>query len=294
MVWKQWLRSLLVQQAKEQLTAHATDAASAEQTDKMDPSVDVLIVVSEAAESGSLLDRLTGVVRIHPQEFKLFRGHLDGRCVMVAQVDDSGSMASHATKIVIQAHRPNWVIAAGFSVALKPELRQDQLIVASHVTDEKRQRLKIGIQNTPGGNDIFKVGTVLTCGQIPDAQGLRSTLARSHNADVADRTSMGIAQTCCEFGVPCLVIRIVRECLGDQTPREIQHSIAQSSFSGRLGSLIGGTFRRPGTARDWLHSKQVALCCGDRLADFLKLVIFRWLPHASTPDGLNPPGKIVE
>ena len=105
---------------------------------------------------------------------------------------------------------------------------------------------------------------------------------------------MGIAQTCCEFGVPCLVIRIVRECLGDQTPREIQHSIAQSSFSGRLGSLIGGTFRRPGTARDWLHSKQVALCCGDRLADFLKLVIFRWLPHASTPDGLNPPGKIVE
>ena len=280
MVWKQWIRSFLVQQAKEQLASRAMNAQadSADVTTETDASVDVLIVVNEAAEAGSVLDRLTGVFRIHPQDFQLFRGNLDGRRVLVAQVEGDVSAAAHVTKAVIQAHRPRWVIAAGFSVALKPEFGQDELIIASHVTDEKGQRLKIEIQDSPQQKEFFRVGTVLTCGHIPEDKKARVALATAHHADVADGTSMGIAQTCCAAGIPCLVIRIVRKRLEDQTPREIQHSSQQASLSGRIGSLIGGTFRRPGTARDWLHGKQAALGCADSLADFLKAVVCRWLP----------------
>jgi len=296
MVWKQWIRSLLVRQAKEQLAARAVDAVSdsTEGTSEPDASIDVAIVVNQTAEAGSLLDRLTGVLRIHPQDFQLYRGDLDGRRVMIAQVEGGSPVAARVTKAMIQAHHPRWVIAAGFSVALTADFRQDELIIGSHVMDTKGGRLKIDIQNTSQQDSFFKVGTVLTCERRPKDQNTRRALAASHHADVADTTSMGIAQACCEAGVPCLVIRIVRERLEDQIPREIQHSSQQASFSGRLGSLIGGTLRRPGTARDWLHSKQTALCCADSLADFLKIVISRWLPPPPVAEACDSSNSLRE
>ena len=285
MVWKQWLQHFLLQQAKEQVASRAMDAATPASPPAAETNaVDVAIVIGEKAQTGSLLDCLTDVFRIHAQDFQLYRGNLGERRVLIAQVPGDAITAAGATKALIQAHKPQWVIAAGFSVALRADLRKDALLVASQVIDENGQKLKIDVGSTAPENEIFTVGTVFTCSQVPESKDARMALASRHQADVADTTSMGIAATCATAGIPCLVIRVVRQQLEDQTPTELRHSGEQPSVSGRLGALIGGTFRRPGTARDWYRDQQAALAAADALADFLRGVICRWL-------SVKPPSK---
>ena len=278
MVWKQWLQQVLLQHAKSQVASRAMDAATLSCSPVGESNaVDVAILVAEKAEVGSLLDYLTDVVRIHTQDFKLYRGNLSGRRVLVAQVAGDAIAASGATEALIQAHTPRWFISAGFSVALRVALQQNTLLVASQLIDEKGQKLNIDMRSTTPRNEAFTLGTVYTCRDIPEGKDARMALAERCQADVADTTSMGIAATCATSGIPCLVIRVVRRRLEDRTPTEVRHSVAQPSFSGRLGSLLGGTLRRPGTARDWYREQQAALCAADALADFLRGVICRWL-----------------
>lgn len=278
MVWKQWIQHVLLQQAKSQFSSRAKDAATvSSQSTEQRNAVDVAIVLDEKAQTGSMLDCLTDVVRIHTQEFRLFRGNLEGRRVLIAQVAGDAIAAKRATEALVQAHTPNWVIAAGFSVALRAVLQQDALLVASQVIDDNGQRIKIDVRSATSQPDAFTVGTVHTCRQIPEDKDSRIALADKYQADVADTTSMGIATTCAVSGIPCLVIRVVRQRLDDQTPIEIRQSGQQPSVSGRLGALIGGTLRRPGTARDWYREQQASLCAADTLASFLRGVICRWL-----------------
>ena len=274
MVWKQWLQRFLLQQAKEQVASRAMDASTPATESN---TVDVAIVIGEKALIGSLLDCLTGVFRIHTQNFQLYRGNLGGRRVLVAQVSGNAIAAAGATRELIQAHEPSWFIAAGFSVALRADLRQESLLVASRVIDENGRKLSIDVRSTAPHNDVFTMGCVYTCSEVPDSKDARIALATKYQADVADTTSMGIAATCATSGIPCLVTRVVRHQLDDQTAVELLHSGAQRSFSGRIGALIGGTFRRPGTARDWYHDQQASLAAADALADFLRNVVCRWL-----------------
>ena len=278
MVWKQWLQRFLLQQVKEQVASRSMDTATPASSSAAESNtVDVAIVIGEKAQTGSLLDCLTDVFRIHTQNFQLYRGNLADRRVLVAQVSGDAIASAGATKELIQAHEPSWVIAAGFSVALRADLRQDSLLVASQVIDDNGRKLSIDVRSTASQNDVFTVGSVYTCSQVPESKDARIALATRYQVDVADTTSMGIAATCATSGIPCLVIRVVRQQLDDQTALELLHSGAQRSFSGRIGALIGGTFRRPGTARDWYRDQQAALSAADALADFLRGVICRWL-----------------
>ena len=278
MVWKQWLQRFLLQQAKEQVASRTMDAATPASSPAAESNtVDVAIVIGEKAQTGSLLDCLTEVVRIHTKNFQLYRGNLAERRILVAQVSGDAVAAAGATKELIRAHKPRWVIAAGFSVALRADLHQDSLLVASQVIDENGQKLNIDVRSAAFQNDVFTVGCVYTCSQIPESKDARIDVATRYKADVADTTSMGIAAACATSDTPCLVIRVVRQQLEDQTVVELLHSGAQPSFPGRIGALIGGTFRRPGTARDWYRDQQAALSAADALADFLRGVICRWL-----------------
>lgn len=289
MVWKQWIRDLVMREAKQRLATQAMDTVTDASTESLalDATVDVAVVVNESAEAGSILDRMTSVFKIHSQEFRLYRGSLEGRRVILAQVGGDSKLAARVTQSVIGAHQPQWVIAAGFSVGLQPRLKQQDLFIASRIIDVHGAGLKIDVDDSAAKNNAFQLGTVLTVDHLPVDENRRRMLGDTHQADVADTTSLGIAEACRDAGVCCLVIRIVRDHLEDATPNEIQHSTRQTSFSAKIGSLVGGTLRRPGTARDWFRHKQDALRSADCLADFLKMVICRWLP-------LRPPAESVQ
>ena len=131
MVWKQWLQRLLLQQAREQVASRTVDAATSAFSPAAESNtVDVAIVIGEKAQIGAMLDCLTEVVRIHTKNFQLYRGNLAERRILVAQVSGDAVVAAGATKELIRAHKPRWVIAAGFSVALRADLLQDSLLVA--------------------------------------------------------------------------------------------------------------------------------------------------------------------
>ena len=280
MVWKSWLRSLVMREAKQRLASGSLDTVTSElkAATSLEAAVDVALIVNESAEAGSMLDRMTGVLKIHSQECRLYRGLCEGRHVLVAQVSGDAARASRVTQSVIRAHRPQWVIAAGFAVPLKSQLKEQDLLMASRLIDTLGRCLKIDLDESAANTGAFQCGTVLTLDQIPTTESQRRSLGDTHGADAADTTSLGIAEACRDAGVCCLAIRIVRENLEESPPREIQHSSKQNSVSARLGSLVGGTLRRPSTVRDWFQHKQSALNSADHLAEFLKGVICHWLP----------------
>ena len=263
----------------------------------MDAAVDVALIVNESVEAGSMLDLMTGVLKIHSQEFRLYRGLCEGRHVLVAQVSGGAARASRVTQSVIRAHRPEWVIATGFAIPLKSQLKGQDLLMASRLVDTQGRCLKIDVDESAANTGAFQCGTLLTLDQLPATENQRRSLGDTHGADAADTTSLGIAEACRDAGVCCLVVRIVRENMEESPPREIQHSRRQNSVSARLGSLVGGTLRRPGTVRDWFQHKQAALNSADHLATFLKGVIGHRLPlrpreesfNASEPSAESPP-----
>ncbi|MEK6246903.1 MAG: hypothetical protein N2C12_01910 [Planctomycetales bacterium] len=246
-------------------------------------SCDFGIVVSEAAETGSITDKLSGVVKTQGHGFKVVEGGSNGRRIVVFEAGEAG--AATATRSLIQGHQPRWVMAAGFATGLVPNLRRGDLIVGNGVADMSGRRLAIDFKQPPvSGGLEFQVGRVVTLDRRPRNPEEKQQLAGQKNAIVADMNSMSVADVCREQNVLCLVVRVVLEQLDDRISEEVQNLVEQKSIAGKLGATVAMA-KRPASVKDWLSSKQESLSSADRLASFLIEMIQQLAPTAKGPEG---------
>jgi adenosylhomocysteine nucleosidase len=234
-------------------------------------------------ETGSLLDRMQGVVGIHGAGFVASEGGLAGRRVVVMRSGAGPAAAARATRRLLAGHRPQWVLSAGFAGALADGLATGDLLVASAVVNEHQQAIPTGAADAAAmltQLPVHHAGRLLSVDHVIESPGDKRRLGQAHDAVAVDMESWAVADVCRTAGVRFLAVRVISDAADDALPREVDHLLRQPTLAGRLGAVTGAVFRRPGVLKDLWRLKETALLGADKLAAFLEALVGR-LPQGA-------------
>jgi adenosylhomocysteine nucleosidase len=175
---------------------------------------------------------------------------------------------------VIAAHRPRWVISAGFAGGLDPELARHDLVMADTLVEATGERVTLDLDARLTTLDkAVRVGAILTADRVIRSPGEKRVLGERYAALAVDTESMAVWRACQPRGVPMLAIRILTDGVDDRLPADIQHLTNQTTAAARLGAALAAIWRRPRSFKDLWALKETALVGSDRLAQFLARVI---------------------
>lgn len=186
-----WLVTNLVRNAAhEQLRSVVVNGVSRDRTthemgtDEPLPPIDTAVVFALGVESGGLVDLLQECTTTRCYSHTEHRGQLNGRHVLIVEsgvgIEAAGSVAAD----VIELHRPNWVISAGFAGSLHDELRRGHFLLAEEVVDAKGQRLSVGLsvdRASIAASPSLHVGRLLTVDQLIRTRAMKEQLGTQHS-----------------------------------------------------------------------------------------------------------------
>ena len=159
---------------------------------------DVGIVAALPMEVGYLVDRLRRVRRYHAASLPVIEGELDGRIVAIAIGGMGRAAARRAAGILLDGHRPSWLISAGFAGALNPALNRYDLVLPEEVIDTDGQTFPISRPDSMAGGVRHAAGRLLTVDRLILASAEKQELHRTTRADLVDMESSAVAALCAE------------------------------------------------------------------------------------------------
>ncbi len=287
-----WLRNA----AEEQL-AQLAAAARGEEQDPGEQSergfppdrpskVSVAVVFGNASEAGGLEDLLKEKVYASSGELQLRLGKIDRIPVVAAWAGQSESQLRRATEAVLLGHKPQWVVAAGFSTALSEEPALCDLIVADTLLTTDGESIELlPALDTAACTEVgpIRTGPLLSVDRPVLGAERKKALAGEYRALASDPAGRVVCEVCRRSGTPVLVVRIVAETLAERPPAEVRSVEKQQSFAGRLGAMLGAAWRRPSSLKDLWQRKERALVASDRLGRFLAVVVEQLGRSGETP-----------
>ncbi len=280
-----WLRSkardTLRHEVKQTVADHlARDRETLSAESKDEPVCQVGIIFALPIEAGGLLDLVDRGVTLHGKGFVTRRGLLRGRHVTVVTSGAGRARARRATHALIEAHRPRWIISAGFAGGLSPELCRHDIVMADSLVDPTGGRLSLDLAVDPATlSRSVHVGSLLTTEKVVRLPEEKRSLGERHGALAVDTETAAVAEVCRERHVPMLAIRILTDAVDEVLPADVQHLTDQTSRAARLGAALGTVWRRPASVKDLLALKETALVASDRLAKFLSGVVETLVPQ---------------
>lgn len=234
------------------------------------------IVFALKSEAGGLEDLLEDMVTVRGRGFLIRQGSLKGRRIVLAVSGVGRQRAAKATEALIDGHRPQWVVSAGFAGALKPALRPQDIVVADRLFDVAGRDLTIDVEPWPGAlADAPGVhrGGLLTADSLVRLPKQKRGLGGKFDALAVDMESFAVAEQCRRRGVRFLALRVIYDALDDELPTEIEGLLAQRTSPARLGAALGAIWRRPASLKDLWRLQENALLSADRLGRALAGVI---------------------
>jgi adenosylhomocysteine nucleosidase len=229
---------------------------------------DVGIVAALPMEVGYLVDALRRVRKYHAASMPVIEGELDGKIVAIAIGGMGRDAARRAAGVLIDGHRPSWMIAAGFAGALNPELDRNDLAVPEEVFDSEGRRFAIARPEALGIGIKHSTGRLLTVDRFILGTAEKSGLHRDSGADLVDMESSAVAALCAERLVRFLAIRVVSDDARKDLPSEVASLITQSG-SYRIGAAFRAIWNRPSSIKDFWTLHEHALEAADLLARFV-------------------------
>jgi adenosylhomocysteine nucleosidase len=231
--------------------------------------VDVGVVAALAIEVGPLLARLTDVRKYAGPKFSVVEGECGGKLVAVVLTGTGRARAQRGAEILLDGHRPRWIVSAGFAGALDPALKRNDVVVPHEVVNLEGRRFAIDLAVPPEAESQgLRTGRLLTVDEIVRTAAEKADLRRRFEADVVDMETSSIAALCGERGVRFLSVRVVSDEAGVDLPPEIL-SIVGRSGGLRLGATLGALWKRPASVKDLLGLRQHAVEAAERLSAFL-------------------------
>lgn len=233
---------------------------------------DIAIVHATAMEMTSLIDRCDRV-RKYVAEDLTFRGgfYYDAR-VAFAQCGMGRKAARKATRALLDAHAPKWILSAGFSGALHPELRIGDIVVGQSLVDETGQELRLDLKMGDDPKRGLRVGRLLTVDRIVRTVEEKRLLADRHQALAVDMESFVVAEMCREAKVNFMAVRAISDDLSADLSPEILTMVGPSGAV-RLGAALGALWKRPGSMKEMWRLREQGNMASERLALFLGGVI---------------------
>lgn len=233
---------------------------------------DIGIVYATSIEIGPLLDRCDRVRKYIGGKFT-FRGARLGEIrVAFVQCGMGAANARQATMALLDGHAPKWIISAGFSGALQPEMKVGDIVVGNKLLDEEGRELTIDLNMPADPEKGRHVGRLLMARQIVRTVAEKRVLAEKYSALAVDMESLAVAETCRDAKVRCLAIRAISDDLSADLPPEVL-SVIGDTGSVRLGAALGAIWKRPGSVKEMWHLRELANVASGRLAEFLEGVI---------------------
>ena len=230
---------------------------------------DVGIVAATPIEVAPLLARLAHVRKYAGPRFTVVEGECAGKLVALVLTGMGRARAQHGAEVLLDGHRPRWIISAGFGGALDPALKRNDIILPREVVNLEGRRFAIDLAIPPEAEaQGLKTGRLVTVDEFIRKASDKADLREKTGADVVDMETSALAALCEERGVRFLAVRVISDEAGVDLPPEIL-AIVGPTGGLRLGATLGALWKRPSSVNDLLALRQHATEAADRLAAFL-------------------------
>ena len=236
---------------------------------------DIGIVCALRLELAAYFDQCDRVRKYTGGDFT-FRGGLTGEdwniriaCVEAGQGQQP---ATRATQALIDAHSPSWILSAGFSGALHPDMQLGDIVLANSIVDLNGDELTVDVRMAEDKERGWHVGRIVTGTEIVRTVDDKRQLAEQTGALAVDLESLAVARLCQQNGIRFLAVRVISDDLSHDLPPEVM-SVFGSSGSLRAGAVAGAIFNRPSSIKDMWRLREQATEASDRLARFLNTIV---------------------
>ncbi len=234
-------------------------------------SADVGIVAALGVEVGFLTDRLTRVRKYVGPGHRVIEGESGDKLVALIIGGIGRGAARRATELLLDGHRPRWIVSVGFAGALDPNFQRGDIVLPSEVLDTQGRRYSIGVAvpddpNEPKIGPRLRSGKLLTVDMIVRTAVEKAALRERYSADVVDMETSAVAGICSERGVRFLSIRVISDVAGEDLPKEVV-ALMSKSGSYLVGSALRAIWKRPSALKDFWALHEHAQSAAERLAD---------------------------
>jgi adenosylhomocysteine nucleosidase len=240
---------------------------------------DVGIVCALPLEIAPFLSGCLSVRKYSGGRFVFRGGRFDEIKVAVVETGAGAELAGRGTRALIDAHQPYWIISAGFSGALSPELRRGDIVVATGIQSPDGRELTFDLQYPADPERGLHVGRILNSHHIVRTVEEKKRLAAQTGCLAVDMESFAVADACRELGQKFLAIRVISDDLSGDLPVEAV-AIFGSAGVRRWGAVASSLWRRPSSASDLWQLREQAWSAAESLAKFLPSVIREIAPSS--------------
>jgi adenosylhomocysteine nucleosidase len=231
--------------------------------------VDVGVVAATAIEVGPLLSRFTNVRKYAGPKFTVIEGDVGGVLVGLVLTGMGRVRAQRGLEILLDGHRPSWVVSAGFGGALDPSLKRNDVFLPSEVVNSEGSKFAIDLALPPGAEaQGLRTGRLLTVDEFVRKATDKADLRKKFEADVVDMETSSLAALCGDRRVKFLAVRVISDEAGVDLPPEIL-AIVGPTGGLRMGATLGALWKRPSSVKDLLNLRQHAIEAAAKLGDFL-------------------------
>lgn len=238
---------------------------------------DIGVVFALPAEQGCTEDSLSDLSFIEAAGIPIRTGRLRERSIVLATSGPGPAAAARATQMLIDVHRPQWIISAGFCGGLQADVARNEILAAAEYfgRPELSEPLAAGLAKAAaaGVATASKQGRFATVPRIVARSEEKRALGTQTAALACDMESATVVEACAGRGVPCLVIRVVSDPVDEDLPSDLEPLMSAKTTARTLGAVVGALWRRPASAKDLWRLKENALLAADTLAKHLRDVM---------------------
>jgi len=160
--------------------------------------------------------------------------------IVIAEAGEGFALHRAATELLVNEHRPSWILSTGFSSSLSPEVQPGDLAVANEISDTHATLLPV--KCTIAARKRIHVGRLIVADHHPITPDNKAVLRERFPGLAVDTCSLAVAQVCQERNVRFLAIRAIVDSLDEQIPEQAAPMIFHPN-SRALGSALGTMFK---------------------------------------------------
>jgi len=187
-------------------------------------------------------------------------------------VEAGTGFAAHrrATSILINEHKPTWVISSGFSSSLSQDVCAGDLSLAIAIGDTHGQQRNVDCPIPESKHGTLR--THLVTDRHPQTAAEKRQLAEAHDAGAVDTTSLAVAQACAESDTRFMSIRAILDNAQEEVPSAVIATLFEPAGSKRENPVSSWitVFRQSPEMKAWTARATTA---SGRLDQFLTGVI---------------------
>lgn len=234
---------------------------------------DVGIVLALPIEARPLLAKLREPRTYKTPQLTIEEGLLGEKLVVTTLSGPGRARAERAARLLLEGHRPRWMISAGFAGALNPSFRRGDVLLAQEVVEPSGEATVIDFQlGSDAARQRFFAGRLITLDEIVRTAQEKSALRFRTHGDAVDMETSAIARLCQERSCRFFSVRVVSDDAHKDLPPEVL-TILGPSGGFRVGATMGSLWRRPSCVMDLLELRESAHKAADRLAVVLEGLI---------------------